>query len=231
MGREGQSSPSAVPGVGLPRPAQPSLPTRLYAPARAPHLQKLARWRCRWVRREQAQAGAPQIPQACRLRGHGVEDVYHPAMKGTPLRGPGSWGRARAGGETDWGPLDKWGTLCPPFACSSKPSVQGAWPLAGACWSRDTLILERTSKGHRPPQGLPLSLGWGDSPVICCPTTPPRRPAGLRSTSCPRRGTLPSTSSPGSPAPPWWATPSRGAAGARRRCPASSRWCWGSPSR
>lgn len=44
--------------------------------------------------------------------------------------------------------------------------MQGAWPPAGTCWSRDTLTLERTSKGHRPP-GVPPRPWAGDGSGIC----------------------------------------------------------------
>lgn len=68
------------------------------------------------------------------------------------------------------------GPLSPLLARSLKPSVQRAWPRAGACWSRDILMLERTSKGQRLPGPL-HGLGWGASPAACCPhdrMTPPR---------------------------------------------------------
>lgn len=65
----------------------------------------------------QGQPGPPRtqvpLPQACRMRGCGVEDPYHPCREGNA--GPGSRGRVRAGGEAGWGLLDRWGTLCPPF--------------------------------------------------------------------------------------------------------------------
>lgn len=44
--------------------------------------------------------------------------------------------------------------------------MQGAWPPAGTCWSRDTLTLERTSKGQRPP-GVPPRPWAGDGSGIC----------------------------------------------------------------
>lgn len=102
------------------------------------------------------------------------------------------------------------------------PGLEPAGAGAGGLW--------RGQVRAAPSPGSLLGSGWGGHPAISCSHSP-RMPPGLRSTSCPRRGILPSTSSPASPAPPWWATPSRAAAGARRRCPVSSRWRWGSPSR
>lgn len=48
---------------------------------------------------------------------------------------------------------------------SLKPAVQGAWPPAGTCSSRDMLTLERTGQRHCPPLPGPWTRWPG--PAVC----------------------------------------------------------------
>lgn len=66
--------------------------------------------------------------------------------------------REHALGGQELGPGPPGQASTPACLCSRslKPSVPGAWPQAGACWSGHTLMLGRTGKGSTP-AGVPSS--------------------------------------------------------------------------